>query len=365
MAFKTFNKNKFDFMTQPMFFGEGVNVARFDQQKHSKFEKLTDKQLSFFWRPEEINVAKDANDFRNLDPHQRHMFTSNLRYQTLLDSVQGRAPNAVFLPIVSDPALENWIVTWAFSETIHARSYTHIIRNAFPNPSEMLDSITETKEIMDRAESVTQAYDKLYHLNQRRDLGLPVDEYEHAKALYMCMHSVNALEAIRFYVSFACSFAFDQLGLMTGNASIIKFIARDEALHLSGTQYILREMQKGGEGDLLARVAEDCKEEAEAMFRECAMQEKHWADYLFKDGSMIGLNAEILKRYVDYITDQRMRAVGLDSGLAPIKNPIPWINSYLNSNQVQVTPQEKELDSYLTGAIKTDISQETVSKLQF
>lgn len=352
-------------MTQPMFFGEGVNVARFDQQKHKKFEKLTDTQLSFFWRPEEVNVAKDAADFRSLDPQQKHIFTSNLRYQTLLDSVQGRGPNAVFLPIVSDPALENWIVTWAFSETIHARSYTHIIRNAYPNPSEMLDSIMETDEIMDRAKSVTEAYDNLYRLNLRRDMGLPVDEYTHARALYMCMHSVNALEAIRFYVSFACSFAFDQLGLMTGNASIIKFIARDEALHLSGTQYMIHQMQKGGEGDLMAKVAEDSKEEVEAMFKECADQEKHWADFLFKDGSMIGLNSEILKRYVDYITDQRMRAVGLDSGIIAPKNPIPWINSYLNSKQVQVTPQEKELDSYLTGSLNTNISQDFTSSLKY
>lgn len=348
-----------------MFFGEPVNVARFDQQRHPKFEKLTTKQLGFFWRPEEINVSKDASDFKTLEPHEKHLFVSNLKYQTLLDSVQGRGPNAVFLPIISDPALENWVETWSFSETIHARSYTHILRNAFTNPSEILDSIITTPEIMERAKSVSEAYDTLYQLNIKRDYGEKVDQYTHAKALYMCMHSVNALEAIRFYVSFACSFAFDQLGLMTGNAGIIKLIARDEALHLSGTQYIIKQFQKGDEGDLMARVAEDCKEEAEAMFLECVNQEKDWADYLFKDGSLIGLNSQILKSYVEYISEQRARSVGLDLPFKTTRNPISWISSYLNSNMVQVTPQEKELDSYLTGSIDTNVSQEFLSKLKF
>ncbi len=363
--FQTFNQKSFDFMQQPMFFGESVNVARFDQQKHKKFEQLTEKQLSFFWRPEEINVSKDASDFKALDAHEKHIFTSNLKYQTLLDSVQGRAPTAILNAIVSDPSLENWITTWAFSETIHARSYTHILRNAFPNPSDVLDSIMDTSEIMDRAKAVSQAYDNLYALNIRKDCGLPVDDYAHARALYLCLHSINALEAIRFYVSFACSFAFDQLGVMTGNASIIKLIARDEALHLSGTQYILREMQKGNEGDLLARVAQDSKEEAESLFLDCVDQEKQWADYLFKDGSMIGLNAEIVKKYVEHITDQRMRAVGLDSPFSPTKSPLPWMASYLNSSANQVTPQEKELDSYLTGSVDTNVSGSDLSALDF
>lgn len=352
-------------MKQPMFFGEPVNVARFDQQRHPKFEKLTTKQLGFFWRPEEINVSKDASDFKTLEPHEKHLFVSNLKYQTLLDSIQGRGPNAVFLPIVSDPALENWIETWTFSETIHARSYTHILRNAFTNPSEILDSILTTPEIMERAKSVSEAYDTLYQLNIKRDCGMHVDEYTHKKALYMCMHSVNALEAIRFYVSFACSFAFDQLGLMTGNAGIIKLIARDEALHLSGTQYIIKQFQNGSEGDLMARVAEDSKEEAEALFLECVDQEKDWADYLFKDGSLIGLNSQILKSYVEYISEQRARAVGLELPFKTTRNPISWISSYLNSNMVQVTPQEKELDSYLTGSMDTNVSPEFLSRLKF
>ncbi len=351
-------------MKQPMFFGESVNVARFDQQRHTKFEKLTNKQLGFFWRPEEINVSKDASDFKSLEEHEKHIFVSNLQYQTLLDSIQGRGPNAVFLPIVSDPSLENWIETWTFSETIHARSYTHILRNAFSNPSEILDNIVKTPEIMERAKSVSEAYDTLYNLNIKRDYGEKVDPYEHAKALYMCMHSVNALEAIRFYVSFACSFAFDQLGLMTGNAGIIKLIARDEALHLSGTQYIIKQFQNGNEGDLMARVAEDSKEECEALFLDCVNQEKNWAEYLFKDGSLIGLNSQILKGYVEYISEQRARAVGLQLPFQTTRNPISWISSYLNSNMVQVTPQEKELDSYLTGSLDTNVTPDFLSKLK-
>lgn len=363
--FQTFNQNQFDFMAQPMFFGESVNVARFDQQKHKKFEQLTEKQLGFFWRPEEINVSKDASDFKGLPEHERHLFTSNLKYQTLLDSIQGRAPTVVLAPIISDPALENWVQTWAFSETIHARSYTHILRNAFPNPSEILDSIMSTQEILDRAKAVTESYDELYALNVKRDYGEYVDPYTHARALYLCLHSINALEAIRFYVSFACSFAFDQLGVMTGNASIIKLIARDESLHLSGTQYILREIQRGGEGDLLARVAEDCKEEAESLFFDCAKQEKEWASYLFQGGSMIGLNEAILCKYVDYITEQRMRAAGLDPRYDPMKNPLPWMTGYLNSSVIQVTPQEKELDSYLSGNLNTNVNVNELANLNF
>ena len=356
MSFTTFNRNNFDFMQQPMFFGESVNVSRYDQQKHMKFEKLIEKQLAFFWRPEEIDVSKDARDYRDLPEHEKHIFISNLKYQTLLDSVQGRGPNLAFLPIVSDPALETWIETWSFSETIHSRSYTHIIRNILNDPSVVFDQIMTTPEIMARAESVTETYDDLIALNCRKQLGMRVDDYDHARALYLCMHSVNALEAIRFYVSFACSFAFGERSLMTGNTNIIELIARDEALHLSGTQYILREMQNGNEGDLLARVAEDFRDEAISMFFNTARQEKEWAEYLFKDGSMIGLNKEILSGYVDHITEHRMKAAGLGDSLAPkFKNPIPWINGHLNTADVQVTPQEIENGQYLSGQVDANI----------
>lgn len=363
MSFSTFNRNKFDFLEQPMFFGESPNVARFDQQKHAKFEKLTEKQLAFFWRPQEVDVSKDAFDFREkLDPHEKHIFISNLKYQTLLDSVQGRAPNEVLMPICSDPSLEGWIGTWAFSESIHSRSYTHIIRNVFTNPSAILDEIMETPEIISRAEAVTDLYDQLYAMNMRKGLGLKVDEYAHNRLLYLCMHSINNLEAIRFYVSFACSFAFGERGLMTGNTKIIELIARDEALHLSGTQYMISEMQSGREGDLMARVAEDCQEEAEGLFMQALSQEKEWAEYLFQHGSMLGLNKEILWQYMEYITDHKMRAVGLNSFTKhALKNPIPWINAHLNTSDVQTTPQEIENSQYLSGQMDTSVSEDDLS----
>lgn len=363
-GFTTFNRNQFDFMKQPMFFGQSVNVARFDQQRYPKFEQLVEKQLSFFWRPDEINVSKDALDFMELPEHEKHIFLSNLKYQTLLDSIQGRSPVAVLLPICSDPALENWIETWSFSETIHARSYTHIMRNALPNPSAVLDDIMVNPHIMERAVAVTDLYDQLYQMNIRRDLGLPVDKYAHARLLYLCMHSINALEAIRFYVSFACSFAFAERKVMTGNANIIELIARDEALHLSGTQFMIHQMRRGNEGDLLARVAEDCQDEANQLFLDAAAQEKEWTSYLFKDGAMIGLNKNILDQYVDYMAQIRMQSVGLDpkiSAAGRLKNPIPWINKRLNSGDVQKTPQETETGQYLTGQVDSSMDSSDFS----
>jgi len=359
MTYSTFNQNDFDFMEQPMFLGETPNVSRYDKQKHKKFEALIEKQLAFFWRPEEVNVSKDRIDYMNLPEHEKHIFISNLKYQTLLDSVQGRGPNAVLLPIVSDPTLETWIETWAYSETVHSRSYTHIIRNIIADPSVIFDDIMKTPEIIDRAESVTKMYDELFELNCRKSLGLHVDPYNHARALYLCLHNINALEAIRFYVSFACSFAFGERGVMLGNTNIIELIARDEALHLSGTQYMLKEMQSGREGDLLARVAEDFHDEARQGFIDASTQEKDWGGYLFKDGSMIGLNKGMLDGYIDYITDQRMRSVGLGGLLEkPSKNPIPWINSHLNTGNVQVTPQETENGQYLSGQVDSSMSED-------
>lgn len=355
--YSVFNKNNKDFLNQPMFFGEPPAVARFDQQKHKKFETLTEKQLGFFWRPEEIPVTKDAQDFKDLMPHEQHIFTSNLKYQTLLDSVQGRSPVAVLLPIVSDTALENWIETWSFSESIHSRSYTHIIRSVYAEPSKILDEILETPEIIQRAEAVTELYNNLYQLNCKKDSGKDVDLYEHYKVLYLTLHSINALEAIRFYVSFACSFAFAERGLMKGNADIISLIARDEALHLSGTQYIINEIQSGREGVLAKQVADDCKQEATQLFLDTVEQEKEWSSYLFKDGQMIGLNKNIVDSYVEHIADQRMRSVNLESPYGISKNPIPWINTWINSSNVQQAPQEKNITSYLTGALNTQVKK--------
>ncbi|AXP66664.1 ribonucleotide-diphosphate reductase subunit beta [Haemophilus influenzae] len=366
MAYTTFSQNKNDQLKEPMFFGQNVNVARYDQQKYETFEKLIEKQLSFFWRPEEVDVSQDRIDYAALPEHEKHIFISNLKYQTLLDSIQGRSPNVALLPLASIPELETWIETWTFSETIHSRSYTHIIRNIVNDPSIVFDDIVTNEEIIKRAQDISSYYDDLIHDSQLYGLygegTYTVDGKECVvtlrslkKQLYLCLMSVNALEAIRFYVSFACSFAFAERRLMEGNAKIIKFIARDEALHLTGTQHILNIMAAGQDDPEMAEIAEECKQEAYDLFVAAAEQEKAWADYLFKDGSMIGLNRDILVQYVEYITNIRMQAVGLPLPFQTRSNPIPWINAWLVSDNVQVAPQEVEVSSYLVGQIDSKV----------
>jgi len=362
MSYSIFSKTVSNTLTQPMFFGDTVNVARFDKQKFEMFEKLTEKQLSFFWRPEEIDVSKDKMDFNKLLPNEKHIFISNLQYQILLDSVQGRSPNIAFLPIVSLPELENWIETWSFSETIHSRSYTHIIRAIVNEPGVVFDDIMKTDEIIQRAESVSKHYDELIKCTQAYLLhgegkleingeNADVDLYCLKRQLYLTIMSVNILEAVRFYVSFACSFAFAERKVMEGNAKIIKMIARDEALHLTGTQHILNLMRDGKDDPDMEKIAKECKPDVIEMFKEACEQEKEWAEYLFRDGSMIGLNAEILKQYLEYITNVRMGALGLEPIFDKRSNPLPWITNWLESDNVQVAPQETEITSYLVSAI--------------
>ena len=362
MSYSIFSKTVSNTLTQPMFFGDTVNVARFDKQKFEMFEKLTEKQLSFFWRPEEIDVSKDKMDFNKLLPNEKHIFISNLQYQILLDSVQGRSPNIAFLPIVSLPELENWIGTWSFSETIHSRSYTHIIRAIINEPGVVFDDIMKTDEIIQRAESVSKHYDELIKCTQAYLLhgegkleingeNADVDLYCLKRQLYLTIMSVNILEEVRFYVSFACSFAFAERKVMEGNAKIIKMIARDEALHLTGTQHMLNLMRDGKDDPDMEKIAKECKLDVIEMFKEACEQEKEWAEYLFRDGSMIGLNAEILKQYLEYITNVRMGALGLEPIFDKRSNPLPWITNWLESDNVQVAPQETEIISYLVSAI--------------
>lgn len=367
MSYSTFNQTKNDQLKEPMFFGQSVNVARYDQQKFEIFEKLIEKQLSFFWRPEEVDVSSDRIDYKNLPEHEQHIFISNLKYQTLLDSIQGRSPNVALLPLVSIPELETWIETWSFSETIHSRSYTHIIRNIVNDPGIIFDDIVENEHILKRAADISYYYDRLIEMtNDYHRLGegkhdingkeVSVSLHEMKKQLYLCLMSVNALEAIRFYVSFACSFAFAERELMEGNAKIIKLIARDEALHLTGTQHMLNILRNGQDDFSFMQIAEECKQECFDLFKKAAEQEKEWADYLFKDGSMIGLNKSILCEYVEYITNIRMQAVGLDLAYPnSTSNPIPWINTWLSSDNVQVAPQEAEISSYLVGQIDNQV----------
>ena len=369
MKYTTFNQDNNNTMTEPMFFGNPVNVARYDQQKHPIFEKLIEKQISFFWRPEEVDVSKDRVDFHKLSDAEKHIFTSNLKYQTLLDSVQGRSPNIAFLPILSLPELETWVETWSFFETIHSRSYTHILRNLFTDPSEIFDDIVVNEEIKKRATDISKYYDDLIFATQ---LWQTLGEGEHQvngethvitmrelkKKLYLCMNSVNALEAIRFYVSFACTFAFAERELMEGNSKIIRLIARDENIHLTSTQHILNLWAKGKDDPEMAEIAKECEEEAKAIFLKAVEQEKQWAVYLFKNGSMLGLNEEILCQYVEYIANHRMAAIGMGQPFDVKSNPLPWMNNYLNSDNVQVAPQETEISSYLVGQIDSEVASD-------
>ncbi|MDH2066492.1 class Ia ribonucleoside-diphosphate reductase subunit beta [Pantoea sp. GD03673] len=366
MAYSTFSQNKNDQLKEPMFFGQSVNVARFDQQKYDIFEKLIEKQLSFFWRPEEVDVSRDRIDYQALPDHEKHIFISNLKYQTLLDSIQGRSPNVALLPLISIPELETWIETWAFSETIHSRSYTHIIRNIVNDPAVVFDDIVTNEQILARAQDISRYYDDLIEMtNYWHQLGegthqvngkqVVVNLRALKKQLYICLMSVNALEAIRFYVSFACSFAFAERELMEGNAKIIKLIARDEALHLTGTQHMLNLLRSGEDDPEMKEIAAECRDECFDLFKKAALQEKEWAEYLFSGGSMIGLNKDILCQYIEYITNIRMQAVGLDLPFQTRSNPIPWINSWLVSDNVQVAPQEVEVSSYLVGQIDSEV----------
>lgn len=369
MKYTTFNQKSINPLAEPMFFGNPVNVARYDQQKHPIFEKLIEKQISFFWRPEEVDVSKDRVDFQKLTDPEKHIFISNLKYQTLLDSVQGRSPNIALLPIVSLPELETWIETWSFFETIHSRSYTHILRNLFTDPSDIFEDIVTNDEIKQRAADISRYYDDLIFATQlwqtRGEGEYVIDGETHVittrelkKKLYLCINSVNALEAVRFYVSFACTFAFAERKLMEGNSKIIRLIARDENLHLSSTQHILNLWSKGKDDPEMAEIAQECKQQATDIFVNAVEQEKRWADYLFKSGSMIGLNNEILCQYVEYIATQRMLAIGLESPYEVTSNPLPWMNNYLNSDNVQVAPQESEISSYLVGQIDSAVSEE-------
>ena len=323
-------------------------------------EKLTDKQLGFFWRPEEVDVYRDGKDFKNLTQYEQHIFTSNLKRQILLDSVQGRAPAIAFGPICSLPELENWILTWSFFETIHSRSYTHIIRNIYSDPSKIFDEMMDIGEIVNCSKDISKYYDNLIHYNNMAE-GDPRawegNEYKHKEALWLALMSVNVLEGIRFYVSFACSWAFAELKKMEGNAKIIKFIARDENLHLAGTQQLLKVLPQDDPD--FETIRNETQGECIQLFVSAMEQEKKWASYLFKDGSMIGLNEQLLGDYVEWITNKRMAAIGLPAHTKQASNPLPWTQKWISGAEVQVAPQETEISSYVVGGIVKDVSQDT------
>lgn len=385
-----FNTKPVDIMNEPMFFGSGLGIARYDVQRHKQFEELIDRQLSYFWRPEEVNLMTDKAQFDKLPVHQQNIFTNNLKYQSLLDSIQGRAPSAVLMALISDPSLDTWVATWTFDETIHSRSYTHIMRNLYVDPAKVFEEIVLDEAIMKRAESIGVYYDdvlvktRLWE-NQKafvemaketpeadQRLERAIQQEANAKralmkSLYLCLHVINALEAIRFYVSFACTFNFHKnMEIMEGNSKIMKFIARDEQLHLKGTQYIIRQLQQGTDGDEWVQITRECEREAADIFMEVNRQEKEWAVHLFKDGTLPGLNVEILSDFIDYLTVSRMKSVNLpcDIVLKSTRHPLSWIREYLNSDTVQSAPQEVEISSYLVAQIDNDVDSDTLNRFK-
>lgn len=367
-----FNVNKVNTLKQPMFFGAPLGVQRYDQYKYPVFEKLTQQQLGYFWRPEEISLQKDRADYQTLRPEQKHIFTSNLKYQILLDSVQGRGPGMAFSPYCSLPELEGCMNIWQTMEMVHSRSYTYIIKNVYSDPSEVLDTIIDDQKIIERAASVTRAYDEFLQAAAEWGSG---NQWEHAlegtpaaqeslyqlkKKLYLAMVNVYILEAIRFYVSFACSFAFGELKLLEGNAKIIGLIARDESQHMTITQNIIKKWLEGDDPDMV-KIAKEEEPNVINMFKECVEEEKQWAEYLFKDGSMIGLNDKLLQQYVEWIANRRMKAIGIKPiyEISAKNNPLPWTEHWLNSKGMQVAPQETEVESYVIGSIKQDVKKDT------
>ena len=371
-----FNTEDVNTKKQPMFFGKPLGVQRYDNFKYPQFENLTKSQLGYFWRPEEVSLQKDRGDYQTLRPEQKHIYTSNLKYQIMLDSVQGRAPGMAFLPYCSLPELEACMEVWSFMEMIHSRSYTYVIKNVYADPSEVFDTIIKEPKILERAASVTGSYDDFINeaqvwgqsslwkdLDPTLNTSLPVLEMKELKRkLYRAVANVNILEGIRFYVSFACSFAFGELKLMEGSAKIISLIARDENQHLAITQNILNNWRKGDDPDMKTIVKEE-EQWTYDMFEKCVNEEKAWADYLFQDGSMIGLNDKLLQQYVEWVANRRLRSIGLKPlyDIPAKNNPLPWTEHWISSKGLQVAPQETEVESYVVGGIKQDVKKDTFS----
>ena len=369
-----FNKEEVDTKKQPMFFGKPLGVQRYDSFKYPVFDRLTTQMLGYFWRPEEVSLQKDRSDYQSLRPEQKHIFTSNLKYQILLDSVQGRGPGMAFAPYCALPELESAMNVWQFMEMIHSKSYTYIIKNVYPDPSEVFDTILNDERILDRANSVTRAYDEFINeAHQWDQSNLWKDGWENSQAkdfalhelkrkLYRAVANVNILEGIRFYVSFACSFAFGELKLMEGSAKIISLISRDENQHLVLTQNIMKNWMNGDDPEM-QQIAEEERNNVISMFKNAVEEEKDWAEYLFSGGSMIGLNDKLLNQYVEWIANKRMKALGIDPIYdQPLRNnPLPWTQHWISSKGLQVAPQETEVESYIVGGIKQDVKKDTFS----
>ena len=369
-----FNTEKVDTKKQPMFFGKPLGIQRYDSYKYPIFDKLTTQQLGYFWRPEEVSLQKDRGDYQTLRPEQKHIYTSNLKYQIMLDSVQGRGPGMAFIPYCSLPELEACMEVWGFMEMIHSRSYTYIIKNIYSDPSEVFDTIIGDERILERAKSVTESYDDFIQSAQQYGVS---DAWMHRlegvsyaketindvkRKLYRAVANVNILEGIRFYVSFACSFAFGELKLMEGSAKIISLIARDENQHLALTQNILNKWREGDDPEM-QKIMKEEEEWTYKMFDRAVNEEKKWADYLFKDGSMIGLNDKLLQQYVEWVANRRLKAIGLKPqyDISANNNPLPWTQHWISSKGLQVAPQQTQVQSYVVGGIKQDVKKDTFS----
>tara|TARA_Y100000817_G_scaffold224907_1_gene177868 strand:+ start:1631 stop:2779 length:1149 start_codon:yes stop_codon:yes gene_type:complete len=372
-----FNTEQVNTKKQPMFFGKPLGIQRYDSYKYPVFDKLTTQQLGYFWRPEEVSLQKDRGDYQTLRPEQKHIYTSNLKYQIMLDSIQGRGPGMAFIPYCSLPELEACMEVWGFMEMIHSKSYTYIIKNVYSDPAEVFDKIVTDDRILERASSVTGAYDDFIRSAQQWGTGSmwqddfrgsPSAEWEMKdvkRKLYRAIANVNILEGIRFYVSFACSFAFGELKLMEGSAKIISLIARDENQHLAITQNILNKWKQGDDPEMKQIMKEE-EEWTYKAFDNAVNEEKRWADYLFKDGSMIGLNDKLLQQYVEWIANRRLTAIGLKRqyDVPASANPLPWTQHWISSKGLQVAPQETEVESYVVGGIKQDVKKDTFSGFQ-
>ena len=354
MSKQQYNLNtKTDYLNRKMFLDpEGpVTIQRFEEVKYKKIADFETTARGFFWVPEEISLTKDANDFKEASDAVKHIFTSNLLRQTALDSLQGRAPSQVFTPVVSLPELEALIYNWSFFETnIHSRSYSHIIRNIYNVPKEVFNTIHDTKEIVDMASSVGNYYDALHKINCHKEIGESIPEMMHIRAIYMALHASYALEAFRFMVSFATSLAMVENKIFIGNGNIISLILQDELLHKGWTAYLINQVVK--EDSRFAQVKQECEQEVYQLYMDVIREEKQWADYLFKMGPVIGLNATVLKDFVDYTAVGALKEIGIKyQASAPKSTPIPWFNKHTDTSKKQTALQESESTNYVIGVM--------------
>ena len=358
-------KTKTDYLNRKMFLDPAgpVTIQRFEEVKYNKIAKYEQEARGFFWVPEEISLTKDSQDFKDASDTVRHIFTSNLLRQTALDSLQGRGPSQIFTPVVSLPELEALVYNWTFFETnIHSRSYSHIIRNIYNVPKEMFNTIHDTKEIVDMASSVGMYYDRLHMINCRKELLEDFPEREHIKAIWMALHASYALEAFRFMVSFATSLAMVENKIFIGNGNIIQLILQDEILHKEWTAFLINQVVK--EDPRFAAIKGECEAEVYQMYMDVIREEKEWAEYLFKFGPVIGLNANILRDFVDYTAAAALKEIGIKYlAPAPKSTPIPWFNKHVNTSNKQTALQENESTNYVIGIMSDTLDYDELPNL--